>query len=766
MHALQLENINLKERLSILARSSAAAFVAEFAETRVVAQSESVLAQQVAEIQSPTAPVLEPDLPDAAFDLWLSGGRRLMKAPEPDRKPVQSPILQPQGPKCFSRSNADDNLPPMIATAFSDHIDTLAAVQAAADDLYTKLSGQVDLVFLSATESHSLAAVQAATADVFKAVNLAGNTSHGGLLTQAESSPRQLFGGSALGLWGIRDVKGSFAVAAATIAAAAADGEGDADCVAEAAGKAAAEMIRQQLEAECAAAVSGDTDGHGRSDTLCWVLARPGAEDAIIRGVRGGCRPRRLAAPDSTTIFGTSSADAQFWQFACSPKIAAEATGSGFHGFSSGAEDGVVLIAMRPSIDFTPVYAHAYSPTIHCGVVSDGNGKRLIRRLRAMPNAPDEPAADVYNRWCGGFFSEQLEDAKTKGISVDILAKSANFPLCREALASAQHSKVEQSDTEPEAEVVRTVSLAAAATTTPTVLLHPAEIHADGSLSLYAESPVEGAVRLLCGTPAGLIREIAVTGDALDDRAPFSRESILGALFFFCGGTMDAVLDGGATRREDAADSVRSAFARACGVDKPFLVAHPFGEQCFQIGWQAPVHANLMFGGVVFGRATYGLQQRGRIFLSYNWGKENKTQIEKVLPLKSFLESNTRLKCWLDLERLGPGCDLDHEMNQGVERADVFICCLTDRYLQSVNCCRELSFAKQHEKFIVPLLLDDYTQSWPPTKAAWADVGLETAFASDTLYVKWQTEKDISDNSAQLVNKIDEEVRRLVQAAN
>ena len=148
--------------------------------------------------------------------------------------------------------------------------------------------------------------------------------------------------------------------------------------------------------------------------------------------------------------------------------------------------------------------------------------------------------------------------------------------------------------------------------------------------------------------------------------------------------------------------------------------------------------------------------------MSYNWGLENKTQ-KLVLPLKVFLENNTRLKCWLDLERLGPGCDLGHEMNQGVLRADVFICCLTDRYLHSVNCRRELAFAKQHHKLIVPLMLDGYTGSWPPDLAAWAKEGLADAFTSDMIYVSWKTAKDITENSAQLVNMIDTEVRRLAR---
>ena len=42
---------------------------------------------------------------------------------------------------------------------------------------------------------------------------------------------------------------------------------------------------------------------------------------------------------------------------------------------------------------------------------------------------------------------------------------------------------------------------------------------------------------------------------------------------------------------------------RAATLAKPFLVTHPFGEQCFLHSWDRPVHGTLMFGGVVFGKA-------------------------------------------------------------------------------------------------------------------------------------------------------------------
>lgn len=128
------------------------------------------------------------------------------------------------------------------------------------------------------------------------------------------------------------------------------------------------------------------------------------------------------------------------------------------------------------------------------------------------------------------------------------------------------------------------------------------------------------------------MHNLSTVGDSLDERAPFSRDAVIGSLFFFCGGTMDCVVNDKSMDPPwlacDASDTdvhdergraVQEAFvkqtrahvpavayelnvtaSKAPALDgrKPFLASHPFGEQCHQLGWEAPVHANLMFGGV------------------------------------------------------------------------------------------------------------------------------------------------------------------------
>ena len=61
------------------------------------------------------------------------------------------------------------------------------------------------------------------------------------------------------------------------------------------------------------------------------------------------------------------------------------------------------------------------------------------------------------------------------------------------------------------------------------VLLHPAFIHRDLSLTVFARAPVGTEVQLLAGTSRSIVRRIAVFGEALDERAPFSRDNVIGS---------------------------------------------------------------------------------------------------------------------------------------------------------------------------------------------------------------------------------------------
>jgi hypothetical protein len=693
-------------------------------------------------------------------------------------------------------------LPAMIAATTSTQPGgsrgaTGQAMREAARELYAELGGTADLVLCFCTEQHRCTDVESVARELFKAVPFAASTSHGGLVTQlgavrvgAADCP------AALALWAIRDAAGAFTVASAPVSA----GDGYAHAGAAAAAKARAsigELIPSTpgldgppTEGGRADVEDKDSESGRRHEELLWLLTAPGNEELVMGGLRAELPPRSVILGSSS---GDESLKARWWHLAISP---ASPAASGCFGDSAvppppvegcgerpsptpgHAAEGVVIVHFRPSLDFTPVYSHGYSPTVHRalvvanGVTTTGQSDlRVLKSLGVRGRGTDterdpEPAAVVYNRWTGGHFEAELEaarNAKEGGEPVNILLRSSEFPLgVKGAHIAAETSEIGRF------------------TCSSAVMLHPAFIHRDLSLSVFVNTPVGTEVQLLCGTSDTIVHRIAEFGEALDERAPFSRESVLGSLVFFCGGVMDCVA------QSHDQDRIKAAFAKST-VNKPFVAVHPFGEQCFQSAWERPMHANLMFGGVVFGKAAYGLARRAEIFISYHWGKELRAATSTrqevlgfqtqaiVSQLKAELERNTRLTCWFDLDRMGAGVDILVAMWEGVTRADVFCCCLTDDYMGSVNCMRELKHAVEADKLIIPLLLAGYADSelnrppWPPPEATdfvrrELDLSkdfIRSALPASRLFVDLRTPEKQRANFPSLVNRIDSQVRSL-----
>jgi hypothetical protein len=95
------------------------------------------------------------------------------------------------------------------------------------------------------------------------------------------------------------------------------------------------------------------------------------------------------------------------------------------------------------------------------------------------------------------------------------------------------------------------------------------------------------------------------------------------------------------------------------------------------------------------------------VFLSYE-----QTYQDIVIQMKQKLEEKNYY-CWLDVEEMSG--DTDHfcsAIEQGIQRSTVFVCCITSRYVRSTKCRQELSFAKQHEKRIILLMMEEL--HWPP----------------------------------------------------
>ncbi|CAF0923875.1 unnamed protein product [Rotaria sp. Silwood1] len=126
------------------------------------------------------------------------------------------------------------------------------------------------------------------------------------------------------------------------------------------------------------------------------------------------------------------------------------------------------------------------------------------------------------------------------------------------------------------------------------------------------------------------------------------------------------------------------------------------------------------------------------IFLSYE-----RTHRDTVLELKQKLEEKNYF-CWLDVIQIPSNnyyfCP---EIETGIQKSTVFVCCITNRYVQSNKCRQELSFAKQQNKPVILLLIE--VLNWPPAQIANLVSGLSyiefydtTSPASSTT---WPSEK-------------------------
>ena len=375
------------------------------------------------------------------------------------------------------------------------------AMREAARKLFEDLHGTADLVLCFCTESHQCTHVESVAGELFNAVPFAANTTHGGLVTKLGAERVGTPEDAVLALWAIRDAGGTFAVASAPVSKDAVD-PANSDASYARAGEAAAAKVRALIQ-ELNPSVSApsmqskkETDSCRRHEELLWMFTAPGKEEHVIEGIRKGLPPRSV-------ILGSTSADellqGHWWQLSLCPQ---RSDASGCFGFKATdgdgerqpplqghAAEGVVVVHLRPSVDFTPVYSHAFSPTVHrARVVSnggkDGRDLRVLKELAVLgreisglrwekiggnkptegreltaPNLAEalknqtefvqkelddldigisdlryddfiksghayfkpvaewkaEPAAEVYNRWSGGYFQTELEVARKKG---------------------------------------------------------------------------------------------------------------------------------------------------------------------------------------------------------------------------------------------------------------------------------------------------------------------------------------------------------------
>lgn len=126
------------------------------------------------------------------------------------------------------------------------------------------------------------------------------------------------------------------------------------------------------------------------------------------------------------------------------------------------------------------------------------------------------------------------------------------------------------------------------------LLAHPAVVHSDGRLDLFADLHMGQEVCLMTATADRLIQRAgqiaALAHGRLEAQYPDGQPPS-GALMIYCGGCMLSVRD----RMDEVAATVSDALPEC-----PFLGVFSFGEQGETMGGTSE-HGNLMISCIVFG---------------------------------------------------------------------------------------------------------------------------------------------------------------------
>ena len=274
----------------------------------------------------------------------------------------------------------------------------------------------------------------------------------------------------------------------------------------------------------------------GEAPELLWLTAAPGCEEQLLQGIMD-------VVGAGARIMGGSAADddvsGQWRQFD------AEAVRT----------SGVVVSVLFTSSPVSLSYQNGYALAGPSAKVTAVHGRRL-------QSLDGRPAADVYAEWTAGRLAGPLPDAADG--SVSILAESTLWPLGR--LAGTLNG-VDQF-----------------------ALVHPAERHPDGSMSVCADVQQGERVWLMSGSADSLVaRAGRVARRAAHNRLNRDRP-VAGALVIFCGGCMLAI--------SDQMDRVAAEVEKALG-GVPFLGIFTFGEQGVIANGNVE-HANLMISCAVF----------------------------------------------------------------------------------------------------------------------------------------------------------------------
>lgn len=129
------------------------------------------------------------------------------------------------------------------------------------------------------------------------------------------------------------------------------------------------------------------------------------------------------------------------------------------------------------------------------------------------------------------------------------------------------------------------------------------------------------------------------------------------------------------------------------------------------------------------------------IFISYSWvNKECIKLLYKSLVSHGF-------KVWIDEMYIFSGSMLFEEIDKGIRESKVILSCLSNPYLHSLNCLREMNLSFALNKPVIPLLAEDIRNNWPPH-------GQLGPLLAGKIYLDIATPEKMDTNMSKLIESI------------
>lgn len=394
-----------------------------------------------------------------------------------------------------------------IATCWSTENDT-GHMAALYQQLEEKLKGTPDLLILHCSVTYDVEQLIDELNNCAPGIPLYGSTSCLGVMTEEGFHSEEAQG---MGLFGLIDPDGAYGVGASEL---------NDDPVA-----ATQQALSKALEqANCP----------GETPAMIWMTAAPGNEETLIEAITE-------VVGDNVPIAGGSAADNTVtgeWSLFANGQV---------------YENAIVIAVMFPSSEVFFAFHSGYEPTDMRGTVTAAQGRELIE-------IDGQPAAQVYNEWTAGLFSNNLSEGG------NILSQATLYPLGREVGEVGGLPYFQ--------------------------LSHPNTITENATLTLFTNIEQGDEVFLMRGTEDSLVSRVGRVASSALGTYSATPENIGGALIIYCAGCMLSIQK----HRDKVVQGLRDALP---GI--PFLGAFTFGEQgCFVGGENR--HGNLMISVLLFSK--------------------------------------------------------------------------------------------------------------------------------------------------------------------